>query len=182
MQIEEANMKCPACDNTLQKMTVENINLDVCQNGCGGIWFDNFELMKVDEPDECDAEKLLDIKVDEKIKVDYEARRKCPVCENQLMLRHFFSVKRSVTVDECPRCGGIWLDCGELGKIRRQFASEEERTAAAGQYFEDIFGGELAKMRAESAEKTRKARKIAHIFRFICPSYYIPGKQDWGAF
>ena len=28
----------------------------------------------------------------------------------------------------------------------------------------------------------RKARRIAHAFRFICPSYYIPGKQSWGAF
>jgi len=26
------------------------------------------------------------------------------------------------------------------------------------------------------------ARKIANAFKFICPSYYIPGKQAWGAF
>jgi hypothetical protein len=69
-----------------------------------------------------------------------------------------------------------------LGKIRRQFSSEEERTAAAGEYFQDIFGKELAAMRSESREKLGKAHKIARIFRFICPSYYIPGKQDWGAF
>jgi uncharacterized protein len=175
-------MKCPACKNTLEEITIEGITLDVCRNGCGGIWFDNFELMKVDEPDECDAEQLLDIEIDESIKVDHNARRNCPVCESQPMLRHFFSVKRSVTVDECPRCGGVWLDYGELGSIRRQFKSEAERTVAAGEYFQDLFGGELAKMRAESEEKRRRAKKIAHIFRFICPSYYIPGKQDWGAF
>jgi hypothetical protein len=22
----------------------------------------------------------------------------------------------------------------------------------------------------------------SNMFRFICPSYYIPGKHDWGAF
>jgi len=175
-------MNCPACNKTLEQMTVENITLDVCRGGCGGIWFDNIELKKVDEPDECDAEILLDIETDQNTKVDHQSRRHCPVCKDQLMLRHFFSVKRSVTVDECPRCGGVWLDYGELGQIRRQFSSEEERTAAAGEYFQDVFGVELAKMRAESEEKTRKAKKIAHIFRFICPSYYIPGKQDWGAF
>lgn len=175
-------MKCPACNNTLEEIAVEGITLDVCRNGCGGIWFDNFELMKVDEPDECDAEQLLDIEIDESIKVDHNARRNCPVCENQPMLRHFFSVKRSVTVDECPKCGGVWLDYGELGSIRKQFKSEEERTAAAGEYFQDLFGGDLAKMRAESEEKSRRVKKVAHIFRFICPSYYIPGKQDWGAF
>jgi hypothetical protein len=31
-------------------------------------------------------------------------------------------------------------------------------------------------------EDLRKARRIAHAFRFICPSYYIPGEQDWGRF
>jgi len=175
-------MNCPACKNTLEEMSVEDIRLDVCQNGCGGIWFDNFELMKIDEPDEYDAEKLLDINIDESIKVDQEIQRKCPKCKNQFMLRHFFSVKRSVTVDECPKCGGVWLDDGELGRIRKQFESDEDRTAAAGKYFQDVFGGDLARMRAESAEQTRKAQKIARIFRFICPSYYIPGKQDWGAF
>jgi hypothetical protein len=29
-------------------------------------------------------------------------------------------------------------------------------------------------------EELRKARRIAYAFRFICPSYYIPGEQDWG--
>jgi hypothetical protein len=37
-------------------------------------------------------------------------------------------------------------------------------------------------MEPESQEKAEKARKVANMFRFICPSYYIPGKQDWGAF
>lgn len=175
-------MNCPACKNTLEKMTIENITLDVCRGGCGGVWFDNFELMKIDEPDEYDASALMDIEIDESVRVDHETKRNCPVCEKQFMLRHFFSVRRAVSVDECPRCGGVWLDYGELGQIRRQFNSEEEKTKAAGEYFQDVFGVELAKMRAESAEKTEKAKKIANIFRFICPSYYIPGKQDWGAF
>ncbi len=52
-------MNCPACKNTLEAITIENITLDVCQNGCGGIWFDNFELMKIDEPDEYDGGELV---------------------------------------------------------------------------------------------------------------------------
>ena len=98
------------------------------------------------------------------------------------MLRHFFSVKQEVEVDECPSCGGYWLDFGELARLREQFENEEERNGAAEEYFEEIFGKELTAMREESEEKLKKARKIAHMFRFICPSYYIPGKQDWGAF
>src|SRR2546422_11747107 len=43
-------MICPACDYNLTPLTVGKLTVDVCQGGCGGIWFDNFELQKVDEP------------------------------------------------------------------------------------------------------------------------------------
>ena len=97
-------------------------------------------------------------------------------------MRHFFSVKKEVEVDECPSCAGFWLDFGELGKIREQFNSEEERSKAAEAYFSEVFDGGLAKMKSQSEEQSKKAKKIAGILRFICPSYYISGKQDWGAF
>ena len=53
---------------------------------------------------------------------------------------------------------------------------------AAEEYFSEVFGGELAAMEAEDQAKLNKVLKISNMFRFICPSYYIPGKQDWGAF
>jgi Zn-finger nucleic acid-binding protein len=36
--------------------------------------------------------------------------------------RHFFSAKRRVEVDQCPNCGGYWLDAGELNQIRAEKA------------------------------------------------------------
>ena len=48
--------------------------------------------------------------------------------------------------------------------------------------FSEVFGPELAGAHAQTEEDLARARKIAHAFRFICPSYYVPGKQDWGAF
>jgi Zn-finger nucleic acid-binding protein len=163
-------------------MVVGDVVVDVCQGGCGGIWFDNWELKKFDEPHEHLGEQLLDIDIAPNIKVNYSKRRQCPKCAGVTMMRHFFSVKREVEVDECAACAGIWLDAGELKRIRSLFNTEEERRQAAQEYFEEIFGEELDRMRRESQEKLERARRIAHIFRFICPSYYIPGKQDWGAF
>ena len=37
-------------------------------------------------------------------------------------------------------------------------------------------------MLREDKAKLESARKVANIFKFISPSYYIPGKQAWGAF
>ncbi len=175
-------MKCPACENILQEMTVGGVAVDVCKGGCGGIWFDNFELKKFDEPHESAGEALLDVERDESLIVDHTKRLKCPKCDDIVMMRHFFSVKKGVEVDECPGCAGFWLDAGELRKIRSLFKTEEERHKAAEEYFEEVFGDRLKAMKAESEEKLAKTRKIVNLFRYICPSYYIPGKQDWGAF
>ena len=175
-------MKCPACPNQLQQMTVGDVTVDVCKGGCGGIWFDNFELKKFDEPHESAGEALLDIERDEGFLVDLNKKRNCPKCNDIVMMTHFFSVKKQVAVDECPGCAGIWLDAGELSQIRSMFKTEQERNQAADDYFDEVFGDKLKAMQAQSDAGLRRAQNIARTFRFICPSYYIPGKQVWGAF
>ena len=57
------------------------INLDVCVNGCGGIYFDNREFNKFDEQHE-DIEPLVKV---------FEGRN--------------YSVTDSETVRICPACG-----------------------------------------------------------------------------
>ncbi|MBN1815935.1 MAG: zf-TFIIB domain-containing protein [Sedimentisphaerales bacterium] len=174
-------MICPACGNRLQKMSVSEVELDVCSRGCGGIWFDNYELQKFDEPFE-PTEDLLQIEPKSGVTVDPSQRRQCPKCDNITMLRHFFSVKHQVEIDECQSCGGVWLDYGELEAIRNLFGSEQERHQAAQEAFDKQFAEVLATDWKQSEERLAKARQIANAFRFICPSYYIPGKQSWGAF
>ncbi len=175
-------MTCPACGNELKTMQVAQISVDVCDGGCGGIWFDHLELDKVDEPHECAGESLLEVLRHQDVGVDRDAPRKCPRCEGMVLFRHFYSTRHQVQVDECYRCGGFWLDVGELAAIRAQFGSQEERRQAAEAYFDQIFGQDLARMHAESDEQAAKAHRIARAFRFLCPSYYVPGKQTWGAF
>ena len=36
-------MKCPACFNQVTEMQVGSLVVDVCDGGCGGIWFDVFD-------------------------------------------------------------------------------------------------------------------------------------------
>lgn len=175
-------MKCPSCKHELEEKKIEDIHVDICSTGCGGIWFDNFELKKVDESHEAAGEELLNINKNRDIHVDLSTKRLCPKCDNQPMIRHFASVKKDVEVDECPSCGGYWLDDGELGKIRTQFETEEERKEAAKKHFALIFNEKLNEMSKEGEESLKKAKKIAKMFRFICPSWYLPGKQDGGAF
>ena len=115
-------MKCPACFNPLSEIQVGSIAVDVCEGGCGGIWFDAFELQCVDDPKEAAGEAMLHISKDPKIQVDSTRKRACPKCEVVKLMKHFMSAKRRVEVDECPNCGGYWLDSGELAQIRQEKA------------------------------------------------------------
>jgi len=125
-------MKCPACFNELSQLQVGKLTVDVCHGGCGGIWFDAFELQRVDEEQEVAGERLLDIQRDERIRVDPTRKRECPRCEGIKLKRHFFSAKRRVEVDQCPNCGGYWLDAGELALVRAERAGDA-KVEAAGQ-------------------------------------------------
>ena len=113
-------------------MQVGSLVVDACEGGCGGVWFDAFELQRVDEQQEVAGEHLLEIRRDQRIKVDPSRKRECPRCEGMKLKRHFFSAKRRVEVDECPNCGGYWLDAGELAQIRLE-KSETAQEEQAGQ-------------------------------------------------
>ncbi|MBI9076781.1 MAG: zf-TFIIB domain-containing protein [Desulfatibacillum sp.] len=169
-------MKCPACERDLSEITAGNVKVNACQNGCGGIWFDRFELKKLMDPKETGGENLSDIPRDPAVSVDLEARKKCPTCKDMIMMRHFFSPEKSVEVDECPQCGGHWLDSGELGAIREQFSSEEDRIQAAQSYFSEIYDCQLAQMEQARKAESEKIKTITRIFRFITPSWYLKRK------
>ena len=113
-------MKCPACFNELTETQVGQVKVDVCYGGCAGIWFDAFELQQVDEVEEAAGEHLLEVPHDPKVVVDFSRKRDCPRCAGIKLQRHFFSAKRNVEVDQCPNCGGYWLDDGELARIRAE--------------------------------------------------------------
>jgi len=112
-------MKCPACFNELRELQIGSLVVDVC-HGCGGIWFDAFELQRADDQEEVAGERLLQIDHDLRVVVDPSRKRQCPRCEGVKLHRHFFSAKRIVQVDQCPNCAGYWLDAGELAAIRAE--------------------------------------------------------------
>ena len=131
-------MKCPACFNELTQLQVGKLTVDACQDGCGGIWFDNFELQQVDEQTETAGERLMEVRRDPAVVVDFTRKRACPRCVDVKLQRHFFSAKRRVEVDQCPNCGGYWLDAGELAAIRDEKAAAGKASAAASTISPDV--------------------------------------------
>ena len=178
---EDCVLECPVCSSAMTAMEADGVTVDVCAGGCGGMWFDWFELARADEAHESAGERFLEVERNPALRPDPSKRVYCPR-DGTIMMRHFRSVKRAVLVDECPRCAGFWLDFGELAAIREEYPTEEARKEAAREYFSELFDPDLAAAGAQTREELRKAQRIARAFRFICPSYYVPGEQDGGAF
>jgi len=121
-------MKCPACYNELTAHRLSAVTIDVCHGGCGGAWFDAFELQRVAEVEHA-AEELSGIPHHPHLHVDAARKRACPRCDGVKLIRHFASGLRRVEVDHCPSCGGYWLDHGELEKVLAE--KEQEATVRA---------------------------------------------------
>ncbi len=161
----EAEMTCPVCSKALSPHKVGGVAVDVCDAGCAGIWFDQFEFRKFDEQKEPDVEKTL--KVAARVRPSSTSDQlDCPKCTTIKMMRYFSSTKRKVTIDECPSCAGVWLDAGELTAIRQEFPTEESRKAAADEVYSELFD---VKMELERDKSVREVENFGRMFRFILP-------------
>jgi Zn-finger nucleic acid-binding protein len=49
----------------------------------------------------------------------------CPVDQTPMIKL----TSKGVTVDKCPKCGGIWLDKGEMKRIIENFEAQQEKIA-----------------------------------------------------
>jgi len=111
-------MRCPRCGTSLSTVRVGSLETDICDS-CAGIWFDRFELSKVDEAHELLGEFLLEGLVSrDRLLISQSPRLQCPRDADVVMMRRKFSPKQPIMIDECPACGGVWLDAGELDAIR----------------------------------------------------------------
>jgi Zn-finger nucleic acid-binding protein len=45
---------------------------------------------------------------------------KCPICQDTKLV---LSDRQDVEIDHCPRCGGVWLDRGELDQLIERSAT-----------------------------------------------------------
>ncbi len=175
-------MQCPRCQTETVELTNNNVNVEVCLNGCSGIWFDPYIFKQLDEPHEAEISFLQKLSQGKKGAIDLEKKIDCPRCDSQPLFRRFFSVRKSVEIDECPRCAGVWLDAGELTQIYSMFETEEQRKGEADILLAELIGPNMEKLSKASEEELEKNRRLAKALKFICPSYYMKGEKEWGNF
>jgi|GEM_PF-619671 len=109
----ERALTCPKCrtDTVFEFRTGEDVAIDMCDR-CNGSWFDKgevatfFELSK-DVPN-----------LEKSIATSVATSHPCPKCPGEKLIEFDYCQielrSGRLRVDYCRRCGGLWLDKGEI--------------------------------------------------------------------
>ena len=160
-------MDCPVCQSPMNEEDFGGARVDVCKDGCKGIWFDWSELEKLDEEHEGIGLALKEALESDRHKDDNRGQINCPKCNNA-MVAHLYKSAKEITVDECYQCGGFYLDSGELEIIRDNFMSDEQRD----QFVKSLVEGmpEYGKANADLEKQKQRTEAIRKMTKFLRPS------------
>jgi Zn-finger nucleic acid-binding protein len=92
--------------------------VDLCVEGCGGVWLDADDMRHGRDLREALDDHLQGpSRVSPSIVVDRAAPADCPVC-GERMRRYRWNYTSRVVLDQCPKGHGSWLDGGELAEMQ----------------------------------------------------------------
>ena len=157
-------MICPACHTGMVEEDFGGVMVDVCKNGCKGIWFDWMELIKLDEEHEGAGQAMLEALESPRMNDENRGKITCPKC-NIPMYVHKYSKTQQVNVDECYQCGGFFLDAGELKVIKDTYMTEEEEK----EFVQKLLNGipEYQQLKEETEKSKNRAEAINKMTRFF---------------
>ena len=139
-------MICPACKAQLSQKIENGIELDICLNGCGGIWFDDKELGKLQQDqNSISHETLFAGRNQNNTIIDHSKERNCPKCPSEKLDRVFHYEDKNLEIDICPACNGAWLDSGELFSLIGDNKAKDMRDKVFSQYDESSKGSAKVK-------------------------------------
>jgi len=169
------SLLCPVCRVPMETMRIEGIEIDVCPS-CNGIWLDEGELSALAslEPKAFEGVEHILIPPEEKMEEIRQSanvsERICPRCGVKLYT-YRYGGNSDIVIDGCERCGGIWLDAGELKKIldymdtlKRPLTPEEQAIVNQAIKQSKIRMQEIEDSFARTSLLSRIARALSRLF------------------
>jgi Zn-finger nucleic acid-binding protein len=101
-----SSLACPECDRPMTLVTVDDVEIDCCRY-CRSIWFDEGELLAFSQQDRDVPSDHLHHR---------PSRFACPACRGP-MIEYVFQNPRTLMVDRCPTCRGVYLEDRELQRV-----------------------------------------------------------------
>jgi len=111
------NTLCPACGKELRTVYVPeaDINVDICLNGCGGVYFSKKEVWNFDKVKNNIDILLSQFKRKHFTETSEDSVRLCPSCGKKMV--KFGIPESDARLDMCYSCGGRFLAHDELIKL-----------------------------------------------------------------
>jgi len=166
-------VNCPVCEKAMTEEDFGGVRVDVCRDGCKGIWFDCGELAKLDDKNKGVGQALQEALRFPRVNDENRGSLNCPKC-NVPMHRHLYQSDKEVNVDECYDCGGFFLDSGELREIRDHHMTAQEESA----YLQKLLNNlpDYQQGLQDQAKSRSRANALARFTRFLRISYYTTGE------
>lgn len=141
----------------MDQMSFREVQLDDCPQ-CGGIWFDDGELKKLQSiGDELSLHSLEgQAKPDKDVVTTEREAKLCPIC-NERLTPYRYMYSSDVLLDECDECYGVWVQDGELEKMAHYLESEQERIAPTKR---EVMAAISAEVQMVSRARTYRGKSI----------------------
>lgn len=145
-------MKCPNCSILMKEVYTKSdygliIKLDQCPS-CGGIWFDKWELYKIPKKEVAKIDKVNKKLLHEIISTKKEIF--CPKDKTKLEIFKDQNIPSNIQIERCKKCGGVWLNCGELIELKKSIKSKKQMTK-----FQKILSESLSESLKSSPSSTK---------------------------
>lgn len=160
-------MKCPRCETVLKAVEYDEVQIQVCPD-CKGEWLEAGELEKIAEHHEevFTTEEIAKLDgVNKEIftatETDHDELQ-CPECDGVEMKHFNYGETSGLLLDKCPKCGGIWMDAGQMEKV-------EELVDGWKSHLEqdtEKYGAILDKVAAKETEELDRSVSISR-FGFV---------------
>lgn len=172
---------CPACNAVMKKIFIPaaGINVDICADGCGGIFFDNQELQRFNKASD-DISEIKEILEGKSFTpVDVSETRICPACGKSMVKTRIKGLK--VQIDTCYTCGGIFLDHGELDLIRQgvRKTTVNDLKIQNGMIDENTIRTFYKEFQQEEFVNNRRNEMVGNVL-FGCDSVHRFGQRRYG--
>lgn len=141
---------CPEDLTDLEARTLQGVTVDACPK-CAGIYFDEGEIATLQSQGSAALTEVEDAVIPGEFSyIESPIPKRCPGCKGA-MHAYRFRYSSEIRLDGCDRCGGIWVQDGELGKI----ASYLEACPST-------FGGTPAARRAAETSNAQEKAALRH--------------------
>lgn len=132
-ETENKTLTCPGCGGALAEVYAEAnygrvLLLDQCR-GCGGVWFDRWELYFLRESSARTLEAV-DVRSLLSENPPKAGGNACPKCSTALLPFIDPGLPKDATIRRCQGCGGVWLNRGDLGRYAAHKAALTGRPAS----------------------------------------------------